>query len=118
MSGAFPYLPGQSGYNGRLRGTLSVLERPIRMLAADADLWPHPVWLVDSTPVECARSRPNVDRSAWPGPPAQATAQPLALILGLGRFWGLDACGAGLLRLGTAITRLALIGSRWRPNGS
>jgi hypothetical protein len=28
------------------------------MLAADSDLGGDPVWLVDSTPVECARSRP------------------------------------------------------------
>lgn len=26
-------------------------------LSADPDLWLHPVWIADSTPVECARSR-------------------------------------------------------------
>jgi hypothetical protein len=39
----------------------------IRDLAADTDLWSDPVWLVDSTPVECARSRPTVQRSNLAG---------------------------------------------------
>ncbi len=67
LPGAFPYLPGQSGYNKRLRGALPLLNRVIRDLAADTDLWTDPVWLVDSTPVECARSRPTVQRSALAG---------------------------------------------------
>ena len=67
LPGAFPYLPGQSGYNKRLRGALPLLKRLIRMLAADTDLWADPVWLVDSTPVECARSRPTVARSDLAG---------------------------------------------------
>ena len=50
LPGAFPYLPGQSGYNKRLRAALPLLKRVIRMLAADTDLWGDPVWLVDSTP--------------------------------------------------------------------
>jgi hypothetical protein len=67
LPGAFPYLPGQSGYNKRLRGALPQLKRVIRVLAADTDLWSDPVWLVDSTPVECARSRPTARRSAMVG---------------------------------------------------
>jgi hypothetical protein len=67
LPGAFPYLPGQSGYNKRLRAALPLLKRVIRMLAADTDLWADPVWLVDSTPVECARSRPTVQRSNLAG---------------------------------------------------
>ncbi len=67
LPGAFPYLPGQSGYNKRLRGALPLLRRVIRDLAADTDLWADPVWLVDSTPVECARSRPTVQRSELAG---------------------------------------------------
>ncbi len=63
----FPYLPGQSGYNKRLRGAVPLLNRVIRMLAADTDLWTDPVWLVDSTPVECARSRPAALRSELAG---------------------------------------------------
>jgi hypothetical protein len=67
LPGAFPYLPEQSGYNKRLRGALPLLRRVIRDLAADTDLWTDPVWLVDSTPVECARSRPAVRRSELAG---------------------------------------------------
>jgi len=67
LPGAFPYLPGQSGYNKRLRGALPLLKRVIRMLAEDTDLWADPIWLVDSTPVECARSRPAVLRSDLAG---------------------------------------------------
>jgi hypothetical protein len=37
------------------------------VLAADTDLWTDPVWLVDSTPVECARSRPAAQRSELAG---------------------------------------------------
>jgi hypothetical protein len=67
LPGAFPYLPEQSGYNKRLRGAVPLLRRVIRDLAADCDLWTDPVWLVDSTPVECARSRPAARRSELAG---------------------------------------------------
>ena len=67
LPGAFPYLPGQSGYNKRLRAALPLLKRMIRVLASDTDLWADPVWLVDSTPVECARSRPTAQRSDLAG---------------------------------------------------
>jgi hypothetical protein len=67
LPGAFPYLPGQSGYNKRLRAALPVVQRLIRVLAADTDLWSDTVWIVDSTPVECARSRPTVRRSELAG---------------------------------------------------
>ena len=70
LPGAFPYLPGQSGYNKRLRGAVPLIKRLIRVLAADTDLWTDPVWITDSTPVECARSRPAAKRSdlaGWAG---------------------------------------------------
>jgi hypothetical protein len=67
LPGAFPYLPGQSGYNKRLRAALPLLARAIRALAQDTDLWGDRAWVVDSTPVECARSRPAVRRSALAG---------------------------------------------------
>jgi hypothetical protein len=70
LPGAFPYLPGQSGYNKRLRGAVPLIKRLIRTLAADTDLWTDPVWITDSTPVECARSRPTAQRSnlaGWAG---------------------------------------------------
>jgi len=59
----FPYLPAQSGYNKRLRklgGTLSWL---IRALGTQTSLFSDDVWLADSTPVECGRSRETATRS-------------------------------------------------------
>jgi hypothetical protein len=70
LPGAFPYLPGQSGYNKRLRHALPMVKRLIRVLATDTDLWADTTWVVDSTAVECARSRPTVKRSdlaGWAG---------------------------------------------------
>lgn len=61
--GRFPTCPDSPGYNKRLRSALSLIKRLIRVLATDTDLWDDPVWIVDSTPVECARSRPTVKRS-------------------------------------------------------
>jgi len=54
-----PYLPGQSGYNKRLRTALPLLKRAIRVLARDIDLWSDTIWVIDSTPIECGRSRRN-----------------------------------------------------------
>jgi hypothetical protein len=67
LPGAFPYLPGQSGYNKRMRAALPLLKKAIRLVAADTDLWFDDVWVTDSTPVECGRSRPTVKRSDLAG---------------------------------------------------
>jgi hypothetical protein len=63
----FPYLPGQSGYNKRLRRAVELLRATIRMIACDTTLWSDDVWVVDSTPVECGRSRQTAKRSALAG---------------------------------------------------
>ncbi|GAA3524441.1 hypothetical protein FHR32_007432 [Streptosporangium album] len=63
----FPYLPGQSGYGKRLRKASGLVLHMIRMLAADTSLWSDDVWLVDSTPVECGRSRETAKRSDLAG---------------------------------------------------
>jgi hypothetical protein len=63
----FPYLPGQAGYNKRLRKSATQLQALIRALAQDTDLWADDVWLIDSTPVECGRSRPTARRSQLAG---------------------------------------------------
>jgi hypothetical protein len=63
----FPYLPQQSGYNKRLRAASGLVLHMIRMLAADTTLWSDDVWVVDSTPVECGRSRETVKRSDLAG---------------------------------------------------
>jgi hypothetical protein len=63
----FPYLPGQSGDNKRLRRTTELLCQIIRAVATDTALWTDDVWVVDSTPVECGRSGETVKRSALAG---------------------------------------------------
>ena len=66
----FPYLPQQSGYNKRLRAARGLIGHCARVLAASTSLWGDDVWVVDSTPVECARSRETVKRSdlaGWAG---------------------------------------------------
>ncbi|MEG8181833.1 IS982 family transposase [Nocardia terpenica] len=67
LSGMFPYLPQQSGYNKRLRNALGLVKRIIRMLARDSDFWLDDCWIVDSTPVPCGMSRPTVKRSELAG---------------------------------------------------
>ena len=63
----FPYLPGQPGYNRRLRAAASLITTLIRLLAADTSLWTDDVWVVDSTPVECGRSKETAHRSELAG---------------------------------------------------
>lgn len=67
LAGMFPYLPGQSGYNKRLRKASGLVVHMIRMLASDTTLWSDDVWVADSTPVECGRSRETVKRSDLAG---------------------------------------------------
>jgi len=59
----FRYLPGQPGYNRRLRAAAGLITVLIRLLAADTSLWADDVWVVDSTPVECGRSKETAKRS-------------------------------------------------------
>jgi Transposase DDE domain len=63
----FPYLPGQSGYNKRLRRAAGLIGHAIRAIATDTALWTDDVWIVDSTPVECGRSRETTKRSQLAG---------------------------------------------------
>ncbi|WP_189263704.1 IS982 family transposase [Streptomyces fuscichromogenes] len=63
----FPYLPKQPGYNKRLRKAAELLRRVTRLLATDTSVWSDDVWIVDSTPVECGRSRETVKRSDLAG---------------------------------------------------
>jgi hypothetical protein len=63
----FPYLPLQPGYNKRLRAAAALITAVIRVLAADTSLGADDVWVVDSTPVECGRSKETVKRSDLAG---------------------------------------------------
>ena len=63
----FPYLPQQPGYNKRLRNAAPLIGHCIRALAADTTVWSDDVWVVDSTPVECGRSRETAKRSDLAG---------------------------------------------------
>jgi len=66
----FRCLPGQPGYNRRLRAAAGLITTVIRMLAAHTSRWSDDVWVADSTPVECGRSRETARRSdlaGWAG---------------------------------------------------
>ena len=63
----FRYLPGQPGYNRRPRAAAGLITALIRLLAADTSLWADDVWVIDSTPVECGRSRDTARRSDLAG---------------------------------------------------
>jgi hypothetical protein len=63
----FPYLPQQPGYNKRLRAAAQMIRHCIRALATGTTVWADDVWVVDSTPVECGRSRETAKRSDLAG---------------------------------------------------
>ena len=72
----FPYLPTRSAYNRRLRRLGLTMQHIIAWLARDCPSWHDDLWLVDSTPVECGRSRTTQQRSARGDGPNTATAPP------------------------------------------
>jgi len=63
----FPNLPLQPGYNKRLRKLAHTMAWLITQLARQVSVATDDVWVVDSTPVECARSRETVKRSDLAG---------------------------------------------------
>ena len=67
LRGLFPYLPKQPGYNKRLRALAGTINWLIGVLARDTSVWTDDVWVVDSTPVECGRSRETAKRSDLAG---------------------------------------------------
>jgi hypothetical protein len=62
-----PYLPGQAGYNKRLRAAAGLVAWAIRCLAVRERGWREPLRLLDSTPLPCAASRQTVQRSQLAG---------------------------------------------------
>jgi len=66
----FPYIPARPGYNKRLREAASMMSGVMRTLAMRCASWHDDLWLIDSTPVECGRSRETARRSdlaGWAG---------------------------------------------------
>jgi hypothetical protein len=63
----FPYIPGQSGFNKRLRALAPQLLEVITLLARLSPSFCERLRLLDSTPVPCAASRETVRRSALAG---------------------------------------------------
>ena len=74
LRGLFPYLPAQSGYNKRVRAAAGMLRAVIAHLVACTSRCADDVWVVDSTPVECGRSRGPRNAPTWPGGPSTGTA--------------------------------------------
>lgn len=63
----FPYLPQQPGCNKRLRKAAGLMQSVNRIPATTTSVWSDDVWFVNSTPVECGRSRETVKRSDLAG---------------------------------------------------
>jgi hypothetical protein len=60
----FPQLPHQAGYHKRRRRLAEAIEWLLGIYAADCPGFVDRLLLIDSTPIECARSRETVRRSA------------------------------------------------------
>lgn len=60
----FPEIPRQAGYHKRRRRLAGTLEWLMEVFASQSSGFHDDLLLVDSTPVECARSRKTVKRSA------------------------------------------------------
>jgi len=60
----FPEIPSQSGYFKRRRRLADTIEWLMSMFASQSPGFEDDLLLIDSTPVECARSRETVKRSA------------------------------------------------------
>jgi hypothetical protein len=63
----FPYIPGQPGFNKRLRALAPQLLEMIALLARHSPSFCDRLRLLDSTPLPCAASRETVRRSALAG---------------------------------------------------
>ena len=63
----FPYMPGQSGYNKRVRSLASQICLLVNLLARRSPSFCDRLRLLDSTPVPCGQSRETVKRSDLAG---------------------------------------------------
>jgi hypothetical protein len=67
LKSMFPHLPQQPGYNKRLRRLAATMAWLVGRLGAATLIGDDTVWVVDSTPVECGRSRETAQRSDLAG---------------------------------------------------
>lgn len=67
LTGMFPSIPQQPGYNKRLRAAGTLISATITALAKDTPSWHDVLRLVDSTPLPCGMSRETVKRSDLAG---------------------------------------------------
>lgn len=67
LSHLFPYIPGQSGYNKRVRALAPQIASLVTTLARLSPSFCDRLRLLDSTPVPCAQSRETVRRSQLAG---------------------------------------------------
>jgi len=98
----FPYLPQQPGYNKRLRKLVTTISWLIGVLGRDTSLFTDDVWVADSTPVECGRSRETAQRSDLAGFAGYGYCASHSRY-----FWGLRLhllCTLGGLPVGAALT--------------
>ncbi len=63
----FPYLPTRPAYNKRLRRSTRTMQHIIDYLSRMSPSFHDDLWLMDSTPIECGRSRQTVQRSELAG---------------------------------------------------
>lgn len=63
----FPYIPGQSGYNKRVRALAPRICAVLGALARISPSWCDGLRLIDATPVPCGASRETVERSEFAG---------------------------------------------------
>ncbi|WAX55110.1 IS982 family transposase [Jatrophihabitans cynanchi] len=98
----FPYLPQQPGYNKRLRKLVGTISWLIGVLGREVSVFTDDVWIADSTPVECGRSRETAKRSALAGFAEYGYCPSHTRY-----FWGLRLhllCTLGGLPVGAALT--------------
>lgn len=62
-----PYIPGQSGYNKRVRALAGEITALLGYLARISPSWCDGLRLIDATPVPCGQSRETVKRSEFAG---------------------------------------------------
>jgi hypothetical protein len=79
----FPYIPGQSGYNKRVRELAPQIAAVLGSLARISPSWCDNLRLIDATPVPCGQSRETVKRSEFAGYAAYGFCAAHSR-----RFWG------------------------------